>query len=510
MSNTKTAKSALISVFSKDGLAPIVKKLDELGITIYSTGGTEKFIKDQGVEVIPVEDVTSYPSILGGRVKTLHPKVFGGILNRQNNDSDVAELEQYEIPQIDIVIVDLYPFEKTVASGASEQDIIEKIDIGGISLIRAAAKNFADVTCVASVDDYSEFLEIISKGNGSISQEDRKRFAAKAFNVSSHYDSAIFNYFNSDHEIASLKISETKGKALRYGENPHQKGFFFGDFDAMFDKLHGKELSYNNLLDVDAAVNLMNEFKGEAPTFAILKHNNACGLAQRSTIHQAYVDALAGDPVSAFGGVLVSNSEIDTATAEEIHKLFCEVVIAPSYSNEALEILKGKKNRIILIQKDIELPKTQVRSCLNGTLVQDKDLKTDAKEDLNTVTKVAPTDAQVEDLLFASKICKHTKSNTIVFTKGKQLLASGTGQTSRVDALTHSIEKAKSFNFDLNGAVMASDAFFPFPDCVELADNAGIKAVIQPGGSIKDQLSIDYCDANGIAMVMTGTRHFKH
>ncbi|AXT51510.1 bifunctional phosphoribosylaminoimidazolecarboxamide formyltransferase/IMP cyclohydrolase PurH [Aquimarina sp. BL5] len=510
MSNTKTAKSALISVFSKDGLAPIVKKLDELGITIYSTGGTEKFIKDQGVEVIPVEDVTSYPSILGGRVKTLHPKVFGGILNRQNNDSDVAELEQYEIPQIDIVIVDLYPFEKTVASGASEQDIIEKIDIGGISLIRAAAKNFADVTCVASVDDYAEFLETISEGNGSISQEDRKRFAAKAFNVSSHYDSAIFNYFNSDHEIASLKISETKGKVLRYGENPHQKGFFFGDFDAMFDKLHGKELSYNNLLDVDAAVNLMNEFKGEAPTFAILKHNNACGLAQRPTIHQAYVDALAGDPVSAFGGVLVSNSEIDTATAEEIHKLFCEVVIAPSYSAEALEILKGKKNRIILIQKDIELPKTQVRSCLNGALVQDKDLKTDATEDLKTVTKVAPTNAQVEDLLFASKICKHTKSNTIVFTKGKQLLASGTGQTSRVDALTHSIEKAKSFNFDLNGAVMASDAFFPFPDCVELADNAGIKAVIQPGGSIKDQLSIDYCDANGIAMVMTGTRHFKH
>ncbi|WP_299223189.1 bifunctional phosphoribosylaminoimidazolecarboxamide formyltransferase/IMP cyclohydrolase [uncultured Aquimarina sp.] len=510
MSNTKTAKSALISVFSKDGLAPIVKKLDELGITIYSTGGTEKFIKDQGVEVIPVEDVTSYPSILGGRVKTLHPKVFGGILNRQNNDSDVAELEQYEIPQIDIVIVDLYPFEKTVASGASEQDIIEKIDIGGISLIRAAAKNFADVTCVASVDDYAEFLEVISEGNGSISQEDRKRFAAKAFNVSSHYDSAIFNYFNSNHEIASLKISETEGKVLRYGENPHQKGFFFGDFDAMFDKLHGKELSYNNLLDVDAAVNLMNEFKGEAPTFAILKHNNACGLAQRVTVHQAYVDALAGDPVSAFGGVLVSNSEIDTATAEEIHKLFCEVVIAPSYSDEALEILKGKKNRIILIQKDIELPKTQVRSCLNGALVQDKDLKTDAKEDLNTVTKVAPTDAQVEDLLFASKICKHTKSNTIVFTKGKQLLASGTGQTSRVDALTHSIEKAKSFNFNLNGAVMASDAFFPFPDCVELADNAGIKAVIQPGGSIKDQLSIDYCDANGIAMVMTGTRHFKH
>ncbi|GAA3509052.1 bifunctional phosphoribosylaminoimidazolecarboxamide formyltransferase/IMP cyclohydrolase [Aquimarina addita] len=510
MSNTKTAKSALISVFSKDGLAPIVKKLDELGITIYSTGGTEKFIKDQGVNVIPVEDVTSYPSILGGRVKTLHPKVFGGILNRQNNESDVAELEEYKIPQIDIVIVDLYPFEKTVASGASEQDIIEKIDIGGISLIRAAAKNFADVTCVASVDDYSEFLEVLSKENGSISLEDRKRFAAKAFNVSSHYDSAIFNYFNSDHEIAALKVSETKGKVLRYGENPHQKGFFFGDFDAMFDKLHGKELSYNNLLDVDAAVNLMNEFQGEAPTFAVLKHNNACGLAQRNTVLQSYIDALAGDPVSAFGGVLISNSEIDKDTAEEIHKLFCEVVIAPSFTTDALEILKGKKNRILLTQKDISLPQTTVRSCLNGTLVQDKDLKTDVVTDLKTVTNIAPTEDQISDLLFASKICKHTKSNTIVFAKGKQLLASGTGQTSRVDALTHAIEKATSFNFDLQGSVMASDAFFPFPDCVELADNAGIKAVIQPGGSIKDQLSIDYCDAHGIAMVMTGTRHFKH
>ncbi|WP_074409554.1 bifunctional phosphoribosylaminoimidazolecarboxamide formyltransferase/IMP cyclohydrolase [Aquimarina megaterium] len=510
MSNAKTAKSALISVFSKEGLAPIVKKLDELDITIYSTGGTEKFIKDLGIDVIPVEDVTSYPSILGGRVKTLHPKVFGGILNRQNNDSDVAELEQYEIPQIDIVIVDLYPFEKTVASGAPEQDIIEKIDIGGISLIRAAAKNFSDVTCVASVDDYAEFLQVISEGNGVISLADRKRFAAKAFNVSSHYDSAIFNYFNSDHEIASLKISETKGKVLRYGENPHQKGFFFGDFDTMFDKLHGKELSYNNLLDVDAAVNLMSEFKGESPTFAILKHNNACGLAQRETVLQSYIDALAGDPVSAFGGILISNSEIDSATANEIHKLFCEVVIAPSFSTEAIEILKGKKNRIILVQKDIDLPKTQVRTCLNGALVQDKDLKTDAKTDLETVTKVVPTSEQIEDLLFASKICKHTKSNTIVFTKGKQLLASGTGQTSRVDALKQSVEKAKAFNFDLNGAVMASDAFFPFPDCVEIADNAGIKAVIQPGGSIKDQLSIDYCDQNGIAMVMTGTRHFKH
>ncbi|MAQ76660.1 MAG: bifunctional phosphoribosylaminoimidazolecarboxamide formyltransferase/inosine monophosphate cyclohydrolase [Aquimarina sp.] len=510
MNNTKTAKSALISVFSKDGLAPIVKKLDELGVTIYSTGGTEKFIKDLGIEVVPVEDVTSYPSILGGRVKTLHPKVFGGILNRQNNESDVAELAKYEIPQIDIVIVDLYPFEKTVASGASQQDIIEKIDIGGISLIRAAAKNFADVTCVASMEDYGEFLSILNEGNGVISIEQRKRFAAKAFNVSSNYDTAIFNYFNTDERIPALKISEPKGQELRYGENPHQQGYFFGDFEAMFEKLHGKELSYNNLLDVDAAVNLMEEFKGEAPTFAILKHNNACGLAQRNTVKEAYVDALAGDPVSAFGGILISNAEIDLPTAEEIHQLFCEVVIAPSYTSDALELLKGKKNRILLIQKDIELPKKQVRTCLNGTLVQDKDLKTDSRADLNTVTKVAPTDAQIEDLLFASKICKHTKSNTIVFAKNKQLLASGTGQTSRVDALRQSVEKANAFKFDLQGAVMASDAFFPFPDCVELADNAGIKAVIQPGGSIKDQLSIDYCDEHGLAMVMTGTRHFKH
>ncbi len=511
MSDSKKIKSALISVFSKDGLEPIVKKLDEQGVTIYSTGGTEKFIKDLGIDVVPVEDVTSYPSILGGRVKTLHPKVFGGILNRQNVDSDIAEIETYEIPQIDVVIVDLYPFEKTVASGASEQDIIEKIDIGGISLIRAAAKNFADVTCVASVNDYSEFLEIISENNGEISRENRKKFATKAFNVSSNYDTAIFNYFNSEkNEEVAYKASITEGKTLRYGENPHQKGTFFGEFEAMFSKLHGKELSYNNLLDVDAAVNLIGEFKNEAPTFAILKHNNACGLAQRETIKQAYVDALAGDPVSAFGGVLISNTKIDVATAEEIHKLFCEVVIAPSYDDDALEILKGKKNRIILVQNDIELPKEQVRTCLNGVLVQDKDNVTDAEGDLKVVTNNAPSSQEVKDLLFASKICKHTKSNTIVFAKNGQLLASGTGQTSRVDALRQSVEKANSFNFDLNGAVMASDAFFPFPDCVELADKAGITAVIQPGGSIKDQLSIDYCNENNLSMVMTGTRHFKH
>lgn len=510
MSNEKTIKSALISVFSKDGLEPIVKELNRQGVIIYSTGGTQSFINDLGINVVPVEEVTSYPSILGGRVKTLHPKVFGGILNRQNHSGDMAELSEFDIPQIDVVIVDLYPFEKTVASGASDQDIIEKIDIGGISLIRAAAKNYTDVICVSSMDDYAEFLTIISENNGSISEENRKRFAAKAFNVSSHYDTAIFNYFNKNNDEVVLKISENNGQALRYGENPHQKGYFFGDFDAIFTKLHGKELSYNNLLDVDAAVNLMNEFKNDAPTFAILKHNNACGLAQRDTLKQAYLDALAGDPVSAFGGVLISNKEIDTDTAEEINSLFCEVIIAPAYSEKALEILQSKKNRIILILNAIELPKTNVRSCLNGVLVQDKDNITDAKEHLTNVTQKTVTQSEIDDLLFASKICKHTKSNTIILVKNKQLYAGGTGQTSRVDALEQAIHKAQSFNFDLKGAVMASDAFFPFPDCVEIAKNAGIAAVIQPGGSIKDQLSIDYCNENNVSMVFTGTRHFKH
>ena len=508
MSTVKTIKSALISVFHKDGLAPIVQKLNDLNVTIYSTGGTEKFIRELGIPVIPVDEVTSYPSILGGRVKTLHPKVFGGILNRQDNESDVAELAEYNIPQIDLVIVDLYPFEKTVASGASEQDIVEKIDIGGISLIRASAKNFKDTFTVSSMDQYEAFLEILSENSGTTSIEQRKKFAAKSFNISSHYDTAIFNYFNEDEVV--YKASETVSKTLRYGENPHQKGYFFGNLDAMFDKLHGKELSYNNLLDVDAAVNLMNEFIGEAPTFAVLKHNNACGFAQRETTKQAYLDALAGDPVSAFGGVLISNTEIDTETAKEIHTLFCEVVIAPSFSEEALSILKGKKNRVLLIQKTTVLPIQNVRTALNGLLVQDKDCITDAVEDFNYATNTKPSDTELKDLLFASKICKHTKSNTIVFTKNNQLLASGTGQTSRVDALTQAIEKANNFGFDLNGAVMASDAFFPFPDCVEIAEKAGIKSVIQPGGSIKDQLSIDYCNANNVSMVLTGTRHFKH
>uniref|UniRef100_UPI003F6985BA bifunctional phosphoribosylaminoimidazolecarboxamide formyltransferase/IMP cyclohydrolase n=1 Tax=Polaribacter sp. TaxID=1920175 RepID=UPI003F6985BA len=410
--------------------------------------------------------------------------------------------------QIDLVIVDLYPFEKTVASGASEQDIVEKIDIGGISLIRASAKNFKDTFTVSSMEQYDAFLDILSKNNGETTLAQRKKFAAKSFNISSHYDTAIFNYFNQDELV--YKVSESTSKTLRYGENPHQKGYFFGDLEAMFHKLHGKELSYNNLLDVDAAVNLMNEFIGEAPTFAVLKHNNACGFAQRNSIKQAYLDALAGDPVSAFGGVLISNSEIDAETAEEIHKLFCEVVIAPSFSEEALTILKGKKNRVLLVQKTTDLPLQNVRTALNGLLVQDKDAKTDTVEDLTYVTNTKPTENELKDLLFASKICKHTKSNTIVFTKNNQLLASGTGQTSRVDALRQAIEKATSFGFDLKGAVMASDAFFPFPDCVEIAGKAGITSVIQPGGSIKDQLSIDYCNANNLSMVMTGTRHFKH
>lgn len=508
MSATKTITSALISVFHKDGLEPIVKKLHELNVVIYSTGGTERFIKDLKIPVIPIDEVTSYPSILGGRVKTLHPKVFGGILNRQDNENDIAELSEYEIPQIDLVIVDLYPFEKTVASGAAEQEIVEKIDIGGISLIRAAAKNFKDTFIISSMDQYGHFLKLISDNNGETSIEDRKKYAAKAFQISSHYDTAIFNYFNEDENV--FKVSETVSKTLRYGENPHQKGSFFGDLDAMFNKIHGKELSYNNLLDVDAAVNLMNEFVGEAPTFAILKHNNACGFAQRTTIRQAYLDALAGDPVSAFGGVLISNTTIDKETAKEIHSLFCEVVIAPDYHPDALSILTQKKNRIILVQKEVELSNQTVRTALNGLLVQDKDNKTDGIDDLTYATEIQPSQSVLNDLLFASKICKHTKSNTIVLVKNNQLLASGTGQTSRVDALNQAIEKAKNFGFDLSSSVMASDAFFPFPDCVEIAGKAGIKSVIQPGGSIKDQLSIDYCNAHQMAMVMTGVRHFKH
>ena len=510
MNTTKKIQSALISVFSKEGIEPIVRQLNSQNVTIYSTGGTEDFIKNLGINVIPVEDVTSYPSILGGRVKTLHPKIFGGILNRQENENDAQQMQEFNIPQIDLVIVDLYPFEKTIASCASESDITEKIDIGGISLIRAAAKNFNDTAIVASANEYGFFLDLIRNQNGTTTLENRKTLATKAFNVTSHYDAAIFNYFNKNDSETVLKISENNGQVLRYGENPHQKGFFFGDFEVMFSKLHGKELSYNNLLDVDAAVNLMTEFKDDNPTFAILKHNNACGLATRSSISEAYNVALACDPTSAFGGVLISNTTIDIETATEINKLFCEVVIAPNFDEKAIAILSEKKNRIILVQHQVELPQKNVRTCLNGILVQERNNITDNKNDLKTVTITSPSEQETEDLIFASKICKNTKSNTIVFAKNGTLISSGTGQTSRVDALKQAIEKAHTFGFDLNGAVMASDAFFPFPDCVEIAHHAGIKAVIQPGGSIKDGLSIDYCNENKVAMVFTGTRHFKH
>ncbi|MDA9887277.1 bifunctional phosphoribosylaminoimidazolecarboxamide formyltransferase/IMP cyclohydrolase [Flavobacteriaceae bacterium] len=511
MNSTHKITSALISVFDKEGLAPIIQELNKQGVTLYSTGGTEKFIRDMGIEVVAVEDITSYPSILGGRVKTLHPKVFGGILNRQNVASDQQELKQYEIPQLDLVIVDLYPFENTVASGASEQDIIEKIDIGGISLIRAAAKNFADVLCVSDKNDYQEVLDLLIASNGAPSREDRKRFATKAFQVSSHYDAAIFNYFNNDTQASSaLKISQQEAKSLRYGENPHQEGTFYGPLGDLLEQIHGKEVSYNNLLDIDAAVNLMLEFYDGQPTFAILKHNNACGFATRNNLVNAYEDALAGDPVSAFGGVLITNKEIDHATAEKINDLFCEVVIAPSFAQEALAVLTSKKNRILLTQKSTKLKGKTIRTCLNGYLVQDRDNVTDSKDILTTATDKAPNESEIEDLLFASKICKHTKSNTIVLVKNGQLLASGTGQTSRVDALQQAINKAQNFGFDLTNAVMASDAFFPFPDCVEIAKNAGVMSVIQPGGSIKDQLSIDYCNAQNMSMVFTGIRHFKH
>lgn len=508
MSTIKTIQSALISVFHKDGLAPVVEALHKNGVTLYSTGGTEDFIKNMGIPVVAVEDITSYPSILGGRVKTLHPKIFGGILNRSDVASDQEQIKAYDIPQIDLVIVDLYPFEKTVASGADEQEIIEKIDIGGISLIRAAAKNFKDTVIVPSMNEYAFLLECITQQQGGTTWDQRRFLATRAFEVSSHYDTAIFSYFNTDDTVFKQSISN--GQALRYGENPHQRGWFFGDFDQMFEKFHGKELSYNNLLDVDAAVMLMQEFIHDNPTFAILKHNNACGLATRKTLKEAYLDALAGDPTSAFGGVLIANNFIDEETAVEINQLFCEVVIAPGYAEKALEILKEKKNRIILKQNAVALPQKQVRTCLNGLLVQDKDAHTDSENDLTTVTKREVSVHQIKDLLFASKICKHTKSNTIVLAKNGQLIASGTGQTSRVDALRQAISKAQSFGFDLKDAVMASDAFFPFPDCVAIAHEAGISAVIQPGGSVKDQLSINYCNENNIAMVFTGIRHFKH
>ncbi len=508
MADIKDIKTALVSVFHKDGLDEILKLLHDNGVKFLSTGGTRSFIEKLGYPCDAVEDLTTYPSILGGRVKTLHPKVFGGILNRRDNETDQKETAQYEIPSIDLVIVDLYPFEETVASGASEEDIIEKIDIGGISLIRAAAKNFNDVVIVPSKMQYEPLRRILAENGAKTTLADRRWFAKEAFAVSSAYDSAIFTYFDGEENPSALRIAIDGEKTMRYGENPHQKGYFFGRLDQLFEQIHGKEISYNNLLDIDAATTLMAEFT--EPTFAILKHNNACGVASRPTILEAWKDALAGDPVSAFGGVLITNGTIDGATAEEINKIFFEVIIAPEYEPEALGILEQKKNRIILRQKAKLETVRQFRSVLNGALVQQRDLHTETTEDLRTVTTAQVNEDRVEDLLFANKLVKHCKSNAIVLAKNKQLCAAGVGQTSRVDALRQAIDKAHTFNFDLNGAVMASDAFFPFADCVEIAHNAGIDAVIQPGGSIRDNDSIKYCDENGVAMVMTGFRHFKH
>jgi phosphoribosylaminoimidazolecarboxamide formyltransferase/IMP cyclohydrolase len=503
----KRIKRALVSVYHKDNLDLIIKKLHAEGVEFVSTGGTQSFIESLDIPCHAVEDLTGYPSILGGRVKTLHPKIFGGILTRRDLALDKAQIEEYDIPEIDLVIVDLYPFEATVAAGADEPTTIEKIDIGGISLIRAAAKNFKDVVIVASQDQYEPLLEAITANGAETTLEERRWFAKEAFAVSSHYDSAIFNYFDGD-ENSNFRHSANDSKTLRYGENPHQKGIFFGKFEDMFEQLQGKEISYNNLLDIDAAVNLINDF--DDITFAILKHNNACGIASNPLLVEAWNGALAADPVSAFGGVLITNAIIDKETASEMNKIFFEVVIAPDYDLEALEILSQKKNRIILILKDTKVKAAQFRSLLNGVLMQDKDAKTETVTDLKVVTEKTPSEQEIEDLLFANKIVKHSKSNAIVLAKNKQMCASGVGQTSRVDALTHAIDKADSFKIDLNGAVMASDAFFPFPDCVQIASEAGIKAVIQPGGSINDKLSIENCNENGVSMVTTGFRHFKH
>ncbi|MBC7914617.1 MAG: bifunctional phosphoribosylaminoimidazolecarboxamide formyltransferase/IMP cyclohydrolase [Pyrinomonadaceae bacterium] len=508
MSHPVKIKNALISVYYKDNLEPLIRQLNDFGVTFFSTGGTEKFIKDLGFDVVKVEDLTGYPSILGGRVKTLHPKVFGGILSRRDLQEDIAQAEQYEIPEIDLVIVDLYPFEATVKAGLGEDEIIEKIDIGGISLIRAAAKNFNDVVIIASKDDYANLHTLLEENEGSTLLSHRREFAKKAFNTSSHYDTAIFNYFNQDNGLNVFKQSEQSATTLRYGENPHQKGYFYGDLEAMFSKLNGKELSYNNLVDIDAAVSLIDEF--EEPTFAILKHTNACGVASKPTLLEAWKVALACDPVSAFGGVIICNGEVTKNTAAEINKLFFEVLIAPGFSTEALEILTEKKNRILLLRKNVTLPAKQFKTLLNGVIEQDKDLSIEGTDLMKPVTDRKPTEQELNDLCFAIKLVKHTKSNTIVLAKDGQLLASGVGQTSRVDALRQALEKAKSFNFDVNGAVMASDAFFPFPDCVEIAADAGISVVLQPGGSIKDQLSIDMANQKGVGMVITGVRHFKH
>lgn len=508
----KPIRTALVSVFNKDGIEPIVRRLNELGVELLSTGGSRSFIESLGLPCKAVEDLTGYPSILGGRVKTLHPNVFGGILARRDHEGDRAQLSQYEIAPIDLVIVDLYPFEATVASGASAQDIIEKIDIGGISLIRAAAKNFADVVIIPSAKQYGYLMEMLKKGAES-SEAQRHHLATEAFAVSSAYDSHIFNWFAQTGEQpegkqAALRVAVDGAKDLRYGENPHQEARYYGDFNAIFDQLHGKEISYNNLLDIDAACALIDEF--DTTTVAILKHNNACGLASRESVKEAWTDALAGDPVSAFGGIIITNATVDADAAEEMGKIFFEVVIAPDYSPSALEILRQKKNRIILKRKEVLAPGKKMRTILGGMLVQDADTKVETPDDLKLVAGSELTPELTADLIFANKIVKHSKSNAIVLARNRMLIASGVGQTSRVDALRHAIEKAHSFGFDTKGCVMASDAFFPFADCVEIAHKAGVDAVIQPGGSIRDNDSIEFCRNNGMTMVMTGFRHFRH
>jgi len=508
MNSTKDIRSALISVYHKDHIDEIANKLNALGVTIYSTGGTYDYIRGLGIEAVTVESLTSYPSIFGGRVKTLHPKVFGGILFRREEEEDVNQAAEYDIPPIDLVIVDLYPFEATVASGAAEEEIIEKIDIGGISLIRAAAKNFNDVIIVPSAGQYNDLITLLDAKNGNSDLEDRFYFAAQAFNVSSHYDAAIFNYFNRKTDIKAFKQSLNKSEVLRYGENPHQEGIFYGDLSEIFEQLNGKAISYNNLVDLEAAVALIREFS--EPSFAIIKHTNACGVASRANLKLAWHDALAGDPVSAFGGVVAANRIIDLETAEEVNKLFFEIIIAPGFEKNALELLKSKKNRIILQIKPVDFQAKQFKSVLNGVIGQLKDTHTETVDDLQYVTELRPDEQQVKDLLFANVVVKHLKSNAIVLAKNGQLLGAGCGMTSRVDALKHAIAKAEEFGLDLRGAVMASDAFFPFADSVELADYKGVKAVIQPGGSVRDEDSINYCNQHGIAMVFTGFRHFKH
>jgi phosphoribosylaminoimidazolecarboxamide formyltransferase/IMP cyclohydrolase len=505
----KRIQSALLSVYHKDGLEPIVRELDRLGVHLYSTGGTQTFIEQLGVAVTPVEELTTYPSILGGRVKTLHPKVFGGILGRRDLASDVAQLEEYAIPPIDLVIVDLYPFEATVAAGGTEAEIIEKIDIGGISLIRAGAKNHADVVIVPSMTQYGELLRLLKEQDGHTTLAQRKAFAAAAFGVSSHYDGAIYTWFSGGQ--GDLRLSAGPTTVLRYGENPHQNGAFHGDLGGMFEQLNGKELSYNNLLDLDAAVDLIDDLATlSGVPFAILKHNNACGAAVRPTVKEAWDAALAGDPVSAFGGVLITTARIDKTTAEAIDTIFFEIIAAPDFDADALDVLMRKKNRMILKRKQATRPNVKVRTALNGVLTEDADTVVPSASSMKPATTKAPSVQELADMVFATMLVKHTKSNAIVLAKGNQLLASGTGQTSRVDALEQAIAKAGKFNFDLHGAVMASDAFFPFPDCVEIAHKAGITAVVHPGGSIRDQDSIDYCNAHGMAMCITGTRHFKH